>query len=162
MEAWIGVTVLAAVVLVALVAGTIWSRRTGRVVVAPEDTVRREPADGDARKHRSIAELVAPTEAQLTLLQFSTRYCTYCPGTARALSGLAAEFPDGAVRHVEVDVTDRPDLVRLHGILQSPTTLVATSTGAELARVRGPARIDEIRRLLDSTLHISEPEGHRS
>ncbi len=74
-----------------------------------------------------------------TLLQFSTELCARCPGVHRTLAGIA-EGRDG-VRHLNVDLTHRPDIARHFHVLQTPTTLVLDSDGVVQTRFGGaPSR----------------------
>lgn len=88
-----------------------------------------------------------------TLLQFSTELCSRCPGVHRTLSALAASH-DG-VRHLDVDVTNRPDIAKHFHVLQTPTTLVLDKNGVIQTRFGGaPSRgvIElELARLLSET-----------
>lgn len=74
-----------------------------------------------------------------TLLQFSTELCARCPGVHRTLSAIA----DGheGVRHLDVDLTHRPDIAKHFHVLQTPTTLVLDSHGVVQTRFGGaPSR----------------------
>ena len=74
-----------------------------------------------------------------TLLQFSTEMCARCPGVHRTLSSIA-DAREG-VRHLDVDLTHRPDIARHFHVLQTPTTLVLDRDGAIRTRVGGtPSR----------------------
>ncbi|MFK4730086.1 thioredoxin family protein [Agromyces mediolanus] len=86
--------------------------------------------------------------ADATLVQFSTAFCSRCPGTARQLGALAADSP--GVRHVEIDLTDDPELAARHSVLQTPTTLVIDGAGRTVARIGGPPRMTELAELVDS------------
>ncbi len=70
-----------------------------------------------------------------TLLQFSTEMCAKCPGVHRTLSQIA----DGhaGVRHLDVDLTHRPDIAKHFHVLQTPTTLILDADGAVQSRVGG-------------------------
>lgn len=70
-----------------------------------------------------------------TLVQFSTQFCSKCPGTARLLTSEVAEL-DG-VTHLEVDLTDQVDIARAFNVLQTPTTLVLDGEGYVRARITG-------------------------
>lgn len=70
-----------------------------------------------------------------TLLQFSTDACGRCPGVHRSLAAIA-ESRDG-VRHLDVDVTHRPDIARHFHVLQTPTTLVLDGEGVVQTRIGG-------------------------
>ncbi len=74
-----------------------------------------------------------------TLLQFSTELCARCPGVHRTLSAFADDH-DG-VRHLDVDLTHRPDIAKHFHILQTPTTLVLDGHGVVRTRFGGvPSR----------------------
>jgi thiol-disulfide isomerase/thioredoxin len=70
-----------------------------------------------------------------TLLQFSTELCSRCPAARRVLTSLAGNY-DG-VRHVEVDLTHRPDLTRRFDVMQTPTVLVLDGAGRVRQRTGG-------------------------
>lgn len=120
-------------VIVLLVAGAsalglLWRRRQGRVTAA---------SGRDAAEPVTAAELGSdePLGPQATLLQFSTEFCSRCPGTA-VLLRTVADARSG-VRHLDVDLTHRADLARRFNILQTPTTLVLDGAGLVRARVGG-------------------------
>jgi thiol-disulfide isomerase/thioredoxin len=75
-----------------------------------------------------------------TLLQLSTEVCAPCRATARVLDGLSTD----EVRHVEVDVAARPDLVSRFNVLQTPTTFILDRDGTVRARIGGAVRRDVI------------------
>jgi thiol-disulfide isomerase/thioredoxin len=77
-----------------------------------------------------------------TLLQFSTEFCTFCPATRRLLGGLAGRI-DGVV-HVDVDLTQAPDLAKRFDVLQTPTTLLLDGRGVVRGRIGGPPRPREL------------------
>ena len=136
MNGFAALGILLGLVAVATAGGLVWRATTGRSRAARGDQVLA-PADVD----------VAAFGDRATLLQFSTEFCAPCRSTARVL-GSIAEDADG-VRHLEVDLTDRPDLADRFRILQTPTTLVLDGTGAVRARIGGAARADDVR----TTLH---------
>lgn len=98
------------------------------------------------------ARRVDPTEAvdpvrlgadalgdRATLLQFSTEVCSRCPGAHRALTAIA-DAHEG-VRHLDVDLTHRPDIAKHFHVLQTPTTLVLDRDGLVHSRFGGtPSR----------------------
>lgn len=91
-----------------------------------------------------------------TLLQFSTEMCSKCPGVHRTLAEIA-DAREG-VRHLDVDLTHRPDIAKHFHILQTPTTLVLDADGAVQTRFGGvPTRevIElELTRLAGRTTHV--------
>ncbi len=70
-----------------------------------------------------------------TLLQFSTEYCSICPGVARHLSQL--EYRHGGLLHLEVDITNRLDLAAHFQISQTPTVFILDQKGEIKFRVSG-------------------------
>lgn len=134
---WAIVAVLGATAI-ATTLGLIWRARTGRVRSTSTD--ERELADV-AAAHGGLGD-------RATLLQFSTEFCAPCRATARLLDGVTGRR-DG-IAHVEVDLTDRADLARQLGILQTPTTFVLDPRGRTRARIGGAPRLGELVALLDS------------
>lgn len=122
----------AALVLVGLVAfatvlGVIWRASQGRV--------------HRARGHVDGIEL----GDRATLLQLSTEVCAPCRATARVLDGLSGDD----VRHIEIDIADRPDLVSRFNILQTPTTLILDRDGIVQSRIGGAVRRELVARELE-------------
>ena len=95
-----------------------------------------------------------------TLLQFSTEMCSRCPGVHRTLSDVADARP--GVRHLDVDLTDRPDIAKHFHVLQTPTTLILDRDGVIQTRFGGVARRDVIEMELARVIGIEpapEPEA---
>ncbi|WP_460774984.1 TlpA family protein disulfide reductase [Microbacterium sp. GXF7504] len=88
-----------------------------------------------------------------TLLQFSTEMCARCPGVHRVLSEIA-DGRDG-VRHLDVDLTHRPDIARHFGVLQTPTTMILDRDGVIRTRFGGVPGRDvlelELSRILEES-----------
>ncbi len=120
----------------------------GFALRASEGRLKRE--DGLTR----IAPSVLGEDVQLgitgTLLQFSSEFCTKCPGTRRYLEKVAEEYV--GVEHVDVDLTHRPDLAQQFNILQTPTTFVLDDSGAVAARIGGAPRPDALIAALEIAL----------
>ena len=113
--------------LVALVAGAtalglVWRATTGRARAG------RGSVEG--------AALGLDEAAEVTLVQFSSEVCAPCRATARVLGQVA----DDRVRHLEIDVAERPDLASRFNVLQTPTTLIVDRGGAVRARIGGAVR----------------------
>jgi len=140
MNPWIIAGILAGLVIVATVIGLVARSRTGRVQeVTGFRLVSAEELDTDE-----------PFGSAATLIQFSTEMCSRCPAT-KALLIRTAETRTG-VRHVEVDITHRPDIASSFNILQTPTTLVLDNSGAIAARIGGAPRPEAVRAALDIAL----------
>jgi thiol-disulfide isomerase/thioredoxin len=76
-----------------------------------------------------------PDQHGVTLLQLSTTFCAPCRQAAAVLAELADRTP--GVRHVEVDLTDRPELAGSLRVRSTPTTLALDRDGGELLRLVG-------------------------
>lgn len=70
-----------------------------------------------------------------TLLQFSTEMCSRCPGVHRTLAAIADSRT--GVRHLDVDLTNRPDIAKHFHVLQTPTTLILDRDGVIQSRIGG-------------------------
>lgn len=129
------VTVLV-VVLVVGVVGLLLRRRSGRL---------RTPsaASGPGVDGWELAGVRRDADDRVLLLQLSSPVCAPCRTTAQVLSGIASGDP--VVRHVEVDVAERVDVARALGVLSTPTTVAFGRDGAEILRVSGVPRADELR-----------------
>src|SRR5664279_453869 len=111
---------LIGLVAIATVLGLVWRASQGRVQTASGNV------SGIELGHHA------------TLLQLSSEVCAPCRATARVLRTLHTE----GVRHVEIDVADRPDLAAKFNVLQTPTTLILDAGGAVRARIGGAVRRD--------------------
>jgi thiol-disulfide isomerase/thioredoxin len=134
---WV-VAILVGLVAFATVLGFVWKTRTGRVRTS---TVRNPEAV-------NLPEV--PLTGQATLLQFSTEVCAPCVPTRRVLSQIA-DSTDG-VRHVDFDLTHRPDIAAQFNVLQTPTTLILDRDGVIRARIGGAPRQAEVRAALAEIL----------
>ncbi len=140
MDTWIVVGILAGLVVVATVIGLVARSRAGRVQeVRGFRIVRSVDLDTDE-----------PFGSAATFVQFSTEMCSRCPAT-KALLVRTAEARNG-VRHIEVDITHRPDIASRFNILQTPTTLVLDNSGAIAARIGGAPRPEAVRTALEIAL----------
>jgi thiol-disulfide isomerase/thioredoxin len=86
-----------------------------------------------------------------TLLQLSSEVCAPCRATARVLEGLSSDD----IRHIEIDIADRPDLAARFNVLQTPTTLILDAHGAVLSRIGGAVRRDVVAAELDRVLALA-------
>lgn len=124
-----GLWVLLAVLVVATAFGLWWRAHDGRVRTTAE--LLPEPI-----------RLLADQAAAVTLVQLSTTFCAPCRHTRVLLADLA-EQTDG-LAHVELDITDRPELAAAVNVLRTPTTLAVDRAGRELLRVAGLPRREEL------------------
>lgn len=134
------VGVLLGLLMASTAIGLAWRATTGRVrAIVSADVVAIDELDAEA-----VPGLGA------TLLQFSTEVCAPCAATRTLLGSLAGQL--NGVRHVDIDVTHRPDIANRFNLLQSPTTLILDSRGVVRARIGGAPRPAEVRAELDRIL----------
>ncbi len=119
---------VAAVLVLATVAAFALRRRDGRL-------------KGTQRRPLTVGELGRPLGTRATLLQFSSSFCAPCRAARQLLADVAAG--DVGVAHVEIDVADRLDLVRLLNVRRTPTVFVLGPQGQITRRASGlPSRDD--------------------
>ncbi|NYH78831.1 thiol-disulfide isomerase/thioredoxin [Actinopolyspora biskrensis] len=94
---------------------------------------------GKGEKPGTSSEVAGP-EGDVTLLQLSTAFCAPCRHTRVLLSTLAERT--AGLRHVEFDLTHRPEWSKPLRVHTTPTTLALDPAGRELFRVSGVPRRD--------------------
>jgi thioredoxin-like negative regulator of GroEL len=124
MGLFVACMLLAALVLAGVIGGLIFAWQRSRVGPSPDIEV--------VEPHRLGAEALGESA---TLLQFSTRSCTRCPGVHHTLADVARDR--SGVLHLDVDVTHRPDIARHFHVMQTPTTLVLDRHGMVQTRFGG-------------------------
>lgn len=135
-----GLVVVIAVLVVATAVGLVLRTRDGRVVA----TTGRSAPGWD------LAGVTPGPDDRVLLLQLSSPICTPCRQTAVALTDLSRE--NGGLRHVEVDIAERPEIARTLDVMRTPTTVAFARDGRELLRVSGVPRRQELLTALDSEL----------
>ncbi|WP_199429461.1 thioredoxin family protein [Qaidamihabitans albus] len=138
-----GLWVLVATLVAGLVAGGVLAARNGRIRGSGRagQTPRTLPGP--------VVEALDPA-ASVTLVQLSTTFCAPCRQARTVLAGLA-ERTEG-LHHVELDVTNRPQVAQELGVLRTPTTLALGRAGEELLRVSGVPRSGELLAALEPHL----------
>lgn len=135
--------VLGGLVVLTTVAGLLIRAREGRAKMLTNST-RVTPEQLGLRPGN------LPFGSSATLVQFSSEFCTKCPATRVVLAATAAAHP--GVRHIDIDVTNRPDIAKTFNLMQTPTTLVLDEAGMLAARIGGAPRPDALARALDTAL----------
>ncbi len=138
-----GLWVLVVVLVAGLAAGALLKARNGRVREARTSPARELPGP--------VADVLDPASA-VTLVQISTTFCAPCRHAKAVLEPLA-ERTDG-LHHVELDVTNQPEVAQSLSVLRTPTTIALTPDGRELLRVggvpKGPELLEALRPHLTS------------
>ena len=90
----------------------------------------------------SAADIGSELGSRVTLVQFSSAFCTPCRATRALLTDITAELDD--VTHVDIDAEKNLDLVRRLDIRSTPTTLVLDKFGVEVGRAVGAPKRAEV------------------
>jgi thioredoxin-like negative regulator of GroEL len=104
----------------------------------------------------TATDLGTPLGERLTLVQFSTEYCTYCGPTRELLTEVARGREGVAV--VEVDAAERMDLTRRLHIMSTPTVMLLDAAGAIASRSSGLPRKQELLARIGSVLGTAVPD----
>jgi thiol-disulfide isomerase/thioredoxin len=128
-----GVWALLAVLVAVGAAGLLLRAREGRIKAAKPTTGPALPGP--------VRDLLNPDEP-VTLVQLSTTFCTPCRQTRALLADLADRT--GGLHHVDLDVTDLPEVAAELGVMRTPTTLALTPQGVEILRIGGVPKRDTL------------------
>ena len=80
--------------------------------------------------------------SRLTILQFSTTFCSECRTAKAIVNDVVKDFKD--IAYIEVDAESNLDLVRRVDIRSTPTTVFLDSKGFEIARAKGAPKRDQL------------------
>ena len=80
--------------------------------------------------------------SRLTILQFSTTFCSECRTAKAIVQDAVKPFED--IAYIEVDAESNLDLVRRVDIRSTPTTIFLDSKGFEVARAKGAPKRDQL------------------
>ena len=103
---------------------------------------------GKVKVKSSTKTAVTPSDigtelgSRVTLVQFSSAFCTPCRATRALLTDITADLDD--VKHIDIDAEKNLDLVRRLDIRSTPTTLVIDKSGLEVGRAVGAPKRAEV------------------
>ncbi|GAB2764962.1 TlpA family protein disulfide reductase [Amycolatopsis magusensis] len=137
-----GIWVLLGTLVVATAAGLLLRRRDGRIKQPKPVTALPAPVAG-----------ALDPGAPVTLVQLSTTFCAPCRQTRALLTHLAGKT-DG-LAHVDLDVTNQPEVAQHLGVLRTPTTVAYAPDGRELLRVGGVPKAADLLEALEPYLKTS-------
>jgi thioredoxin-related protein len=80
--------------------------------------------------------------SRLTILQFSTTFCSECRTAKAIVKDVVKDSKD--ITYVEVDAESNLDLVRRVDIRSTPTTIFLDSKGFEIARAKGAPKRNQL------------------
>lgn len=137
---------LAGLVLVALIVGAFLVAKSG---LARKVSNGEQVDLSDLRATKNGKPVVKLGE-QLTLLQFSSDFCSSCKQTSVLLEKV--EKAQKGLLHIDLDIGERLDLAKTYSILTTPTTLILNSKGSVVSRIVGAPKLatieSEIERLV--------------
>ena len=119
------------IVLVLATAYGLWYQRSRGKVVVKSDKGLITPA-----------MIGAELGSRVTLVQFSSAFCSPCRATRMLLEDVTAEMNE--VAYVEVDAEANLELVRTLDIRSTPTTLFLDRNGHEVGRAMGAPKRDQV------------------
>ena len=90
----------------------------------------------------SESEFAGIYGSRLTILQFSTTFCSECRTAKAIVKDVVKDFKD--IAYLEVDAESNLDLVRRVDIRSTPTTIFLDSKGFEIARAKGAPKRDQL------------------
>jgi thioredoxin-related protein len=90
----------------------------------------------------SEGEFAGKYGSRLTILQFSTTFCSECRTAKAIVKDVVKDSKD--ITYVEVDAESNLDLVRRVDIRSTPTTIFLDSKGLEIARANGAPKRDQL------------------
>lgn len=150
-----GVLVLVAALAATALLALVLQRRNGRFSTARSEAAPARETAPEAGSGApttdprvSAEEIGGALGERLTLVQFSSAFCSPCRATRTLLTDVVSTRPD--VAHVEVDAESHLELVRRLNILRTPTVLVVDADGVVLSRASGLPRRDQVLAVLDA------------
>jgi len=90
----------------------------------------------------SEVEFAGKYGSRLTILQFSTTFCSECRTAKAIVKDVVKDSKD--ITYVEVDAESNLELVRRVDIRSTPTTIFLDSKGFEIARAKGAPKRDQL------------------
>ena len=80
--------------------------------------------------------------ARVTMMQFSSAFCSPCRATKALLEDMVKSMPD--VRYAHIDAESHLELVRKLDIRSTPTTLFLNGDGIEVGRAMGTPKRSQV------------------
>ena len=121
------------IVLVAASAFGIWFQRT-------RGEFRRKKTINGPRM--TVQQIGGPLGARVTMVQFSSAFCSPCRATRVLLEQMVQSMSD--VTYAHVDAESNLELVRQLNILSTPTTLFLNRDGVEVGRAMGTPKRSQV------------------
>ena len=104
---------------------------------------------GEFRKKKTIngpkldaAVIGVELGSRVTMVQFSSAFCSPCRATKALLEDMVKSMPD--VRYAHIDAESNLELVRKLDIRSTPTTLFLNGDGIEVGRAMGTPKRSQV------------------
>ena len=104
---------------------------------------------GEFRKKKTVdgpkldaATIGVELGARVTMVQFSSAFCSPCRATKALLEDMVKSMPD--VRYAHIDAESNLELVRKLDIRSTPTTLFLNGNGIEVGRAMGTPKRSQV------------------
>ena len=128
-------SLLVLILLISTVIGLLYRRRNGVI------TKKR-------RLHISEAEFAGAYGSRVTILQFSTTFCSQCRAAKSLISDVVKDEKD--ISYLEIDAESNLALVRKVDVRSTPTTIFLDKGGYEIARATGAPKRDQLLKVIAS------------
>jgi len=100
------------------------------------------------RLHISEAEFAGRYGSRVTILQFSTTFCSQCRAAKSLISDVVKDQKD--IAYLEIDAESNLALVRKVDVRSTPTTIFLDKDGYEIARATGAPKRDQLQKVIAS------------
>ena len=100
------------------------------------------------RLHISEAEFAGRYGSRITILQFSTTFCSQCRAAKALISDVVKDEKD--ISYLEIDAESNLALVRKVDVRSTPTTIFLDKGGYENARATGAPKRDQLQKVIAS------------
>ena len=100
------------------------------------------------RLHISEADFAGRYGSRVTILQFSTTFCSQCRAAKSLISDVVKDEKD--ISYLEIDAESNLALVRKVDVRSTPTTIFLDRGGFEIARATGAPKRDQLQKVIAS------------
>ena len=100
------------------------------------------------RLHISEAEFAGRYGSRITILQFSTTFCSQCRAAKALISDVVKDEKE--ISYLEIDAESNLALVRKVDVRSTPTTIFLDKDGYEIARATGAPKRDQLQKVIAS------------
>ena len=128
-------SLLVLILLISTLFGLLYRRKNG--------VIRKK-----RRLHISEAEFAGRYGSRITILQFSTTFCSQCRAAKSLISDVVKDEKD--ISYLEIDAESNLALVRKVDVRSTPTTIFLDKGGFEIARATGAPKRDQLQKVIAS------------